>query len=132
MSFSPFLGSVVSYNTFVQDDYAVQSFERGIAAQTSGAFSWEIAPVRSLNFYYLLFMALLAEGTKPVTRYVQVEVSGGRGRPSTVVDKDEGLGKVTILSPISNTCIGFTDKAFLFMHVSFLTLLLSDQFIHAV
>lgn len=49
-----------------QDDYAVQSFERGIAAQTSGAFSWEIAPV---------------------------EVSGGRGRPSTVVDKDEGLGK---------------------------------------
>ncbi|KAL3036180.1 hypothetical protein AAZX31_02G290300 [Glycine max] len=49
-----------------QDNYAVQSFERGIAAQESGAFSWEIAPV---------------------------EVSGGRGRPSTVVDKDEGLGK---------------------------------------
>lgn len=52
-----------------QDNYAIQSFERGIAAQESGAFSWEIAPV---------------------------EVSGGRGRPSTVVDKDEGLGKVTI------------------------------------
>nr|ACU19591.1 unknown [Glycine max] len=49
-----------------QDNYAIQSFERGIAAQESGAFSWEIAPV---------------------------EVSGGRGRPSTVVDKDEGLGK---------------------------------------
>ncbi|CAA0837001.1 Acetyl-CoA acetyltransferase- cytosolic 1 [Striga hermonthica] len=49
-----------------QDDYAVQSFERGIAAQEAGAFTWEIVPV---------------------------EVSGGRGRPSTIVDKDEGLGK---------------------------------------
>ena len=26
--------------------------------------------------------------------YMQVEVSGGRGKPSTVVDKDEGLEKV--------------------------------------
>lgn len=26
---------------------------------------------------------------------MQVEVSGGRGRPSTIVDKDEGLGKVS-------------------------------------
>ncbi|KAL6529845.1 Acetyl-CoA acetyltransferase, cytosolic [Orobanche gracilis] len=49
-----------------QDDYAVQSFERGIAAQDAGAFAWEIVPV---------------------------EVSAGRGRPSTIVDKDEGLGK---------------------------------------
>ncbi|XP_057792908.1 LOW QUALITY PROTEIN: acetyl-CoA acetyltransferase 2-like [Salvia miltiorrhiza] len=49
-----------------QDDFAVQSFERGIAAQDAGAFAWEITPV---------------------------EVSGGRGRPSTIVDKDEGLGK---------------------------------------
>ncbi|KAL6570489.1 Acetyl-CoA acetyltransferase, cytosolic [Orobanche gracilis] len=49
-----------------QDDYAVQSFEHGIAAQDAGVFAWEIVPV---------------------------EVSGGRGRPSTVVDKDEGLGK---------------------------------------
>nr|APU50933.1 acetoacetyl-coenzyme A thiolase [Phlomoides umbrosa] len=49
-----------------QDNYAIQSFERGIAAQDSGAFSWEITPV---------------------------EVPGGRGRPSTIVDKDEGLGK---------------------------------------
>uniref|UniRef100_A0A7N0TEQ2 Acetyl-CoA C-acetyltransferase n=1 Tax=Kalanchoe fedtschenkoi TaxID=63787 RepID=A0A7N0TEQ2_KALFE len=49
-----------------QDNYAIQSFERGIAAQNSGAFAWEIVPV---------------------------EVSGGRGRPSTVVDKDEGPGK---------------------------------------
>ncbi|KAL6506777.1 Acetyl-CoA acetyltransferase 2 [Orobanche hederae] len=49
-----------------QDDYAVQSFERGIAAQDACAFAWEIVPV---------------------------EVSGGRGRPSTIVDKDEGLGK---------------------------------------
>lgn len=51
----------------MQDNYAVQSFERGISAQENGYFGWEITPV---------------------------EVSGGRGRPSTIVDKDEGLGKV--------------------------------------
>ncbi|CAH9100817.1 unnamed protein product [Cuscuta epithymum] len=49
-----------------QDDFAIKSFERGIAAQNTGAFAWEIVPV---------------------------EVSGGRGKPSTIVDKDEGLGK---------------------------------------
>ncbi|XP_047341556.1 acetyl-CoA acetyltransferase, cytosolic 1 [Impatiens glandulifera] len=49
-----------------QDNFAIQSFERGIAAQENGAFAWEITPV---------------------------EISGGRGRPSTIVDKDEGLGK---------------------------------------
>nr|BAF98277.1 acetyl-CoA C-acetyltransferase [Hevea brasiliensis] len=49
-----------------QDKFAIHSFERGIAAQESGAFAWEIVPV---------------------------EVSGGRGKPSTIVDKDEGLGK---------------------------------------
>ncbi|XP_022716264.1 probable acetyl-CoA acetyltransferase, cytosolic 2 isoform X2 [Durio zibethinus] len=49
-----------------QDSYAIQSFERGIAAQNNGLFAWEI---------------------------VSVEVSGGRGKPSSVVDKDEGLGK---------------------------------------
>lgn len=49
-----------------QDNYACQSFERGIAAQEACAFSWEIVPV---------------------------EVSGGRGKPTTVVDKDEGPTK---------------------------------------
>ncbi|XP_051125328.1 acetyl-CoA acetyltransferase, cytosolic 1-like [Andrographis paniculata] len=49
-----------------QDSYAIKSFERGLAAESSGAFSWEITPV---------------------------EVPGGRGKPSTVVDKDEGLRK---------------------------------------
>ncbi|KAI3716143.1 hypothetical protein L6452_23268 [Arctium lappa] len=49
-----------------QDDYAIQSFERGIAARDSGAFAWEITPV---------------------------EVPGPRGRPSTIVDKDDDLGK---------------------------------------
>ncbi|XP_047308424.1 acetyl-CoA acetyltransferase, cytosolic 1-like [Impatiens glandulifera] len=49
-----------------QDNYAIQSFERGIAAQKSGAFSWEIAPV---------------------------EVSKGRGNSSIVINKDEDLGK---------------------------------------
>ncbi|KAJ4962709.1 hypothetical protein NE237_022648 [Protea cynaroides] len=48
-----------------QDSYAIGSFERGIAAQNSGAFSWEIVPV---------------------------EVSMGRGKSSTV-NLDEGLGK---------------------------------------
>uniref|UniRef100_A0A0D6QUU0 Acetyl-CoA C-acetyltransferase n=1 Tax=Araucaria cunninghamii TaxID=56994 RepID=A0A0D6QUU0_ARACU len=49
-----------------QDGYAIQSFERGISAQNSGAFAWEIVPV---------------------------EVSGGKGKPSTIVDRDEALGK---------------------------------------
>ncbi|XP_075486870.1 acetyl-CoA acetyltransferase 2-like isoform X1 [Primulina tabacum] len=49
-----------------QDSYAVQSFKRGITAETSGAFNWEIVPV---------------------------EISGSRERPSTIIDKDEGLGK---------------------------------------
>ncbi|KVH93196.1 acetyl-CoA acetyltransferase, cytosolic 1 [Cynara cardunculus var. scolymus] len=49
-----------------QDDYAIQSFERGIAARDSGAFAWEITPV---------------------------EVPGPRGRPSTIVDNDDDLGK---------------------------------------
>eukprot|EP01018_Ginkgo_biloba_P013022 Gb_04657 [translate_table: standard] len=49
-----------------QDNHAVQSFERGISAQNSGAFAWEIVPV---------------------------EIPGGRGNPSTIVEKDEGLAK---------------------------------------
>ncbi|XP_054804451.1 acetyl-CoA acetyltransferase, cytosolic 1-like [Prosopis cineraria] len=49
-----------------QDSYAIQSFERGISAQNAGHFAWEIVPVK---------------------------VSGVRGKPSTLVDKDEGLGK---------------------------------------
>ncbi|KAJ4704115.1 Acetyl-CoA acetyltransferase [Melia azedarach] len=49
-----------------QDAYATRSFERGAAAQNSGHFAWEIAPV---------------------------EVSSGRGKPSIIVDKDEGLEK---------------------------------------
>ncbi|XVE87619.1 hypothetical protein DITRI_Ditri19aG0002400 [Diplodiscus trichospermus] len=49
-----------------QDSYAIRSFERGIAAQNNGLLAWEI---------------------------VLVEVFGGRGKPSIVVDKDEGLEK---------------------------------------
>lgn len=33
----------------MQDNYAIQSFERGIAAQDAGAFTWEIAPVRQIQ-----------------------------------------------------------------------------------
>lgn len=29
---------------------------------------------------------------------MQVEVSGGRGKPATIVDKDEGLGKVIVMN----------------------------------
>ncbi|KAL6200852.1 hypothetical protein ACLB2K_024567 [Fragaria x ananassa] len=47
-----------------QDNYAIQSFQRGISAQDAGLFSWEIVPV---------------------------DVPGGRGKPSTIVDKDDGL-----------------------------------------
>ncbi|XP_076928443.1 acetyl-CoA acetyltransferase 1-like [Bidens hawaiensis] len=46
-----------------QDDYAVRSFERGIAAQKNGAFKWEIVPVK---------------------------VSG---KAAKLVDRDEGLTK---------------------------------------
>ncbi|KAJ0018631.1 hypothetical protein Pint_09412 [Pistacia integerrima] len=49
-----------------QDSYAIKSFQCGMAAQNSGLFAWEIAPV---------------------------EVSGGRGKASSIVDKDEGLEK---------------------------------------
>ncbi|KAJ6814162.1 acetyl-CoA acetyltransferase, cytosolic 1-like [Iris pallida] len=49
-----------------QDSYAIQSNERGIAAQNSGAFAWEITPV---------------------------EVYSGRGKPPIIVDKDESLEK---------------------------------------
>ncbi|XP_011628271.1 acetyl-CoA acetyltransferase, cytosolic 1 isoform X1 [Amborella trichopoda] len=49
-----------------QDSFAIKSFERGIAAQNEGAFAWEIVPV---------------------------EVSGGRGKLNTVIDKDDGLEK---------------------------------------
>uniref|UniRef100_A0A7C9A614 Acetyl-CoA C-acetyltransferase n=1 Tax=Opuntia streptacantha TaxID=393608 RepID=A0A7C9A614_OPUST len=49
-----------------QDSYAIRSYERAIAAQQSGAFSWEIAPVK---------------------------ISRGTGKQSTVVDRDDGLEK---------------------------------------
>lgn len=47
-----------------QDSYAIRSFEQGITAQSSGAFAWEIVPV---------------------------EISGVSGKPSIIVDKDDGL-----------------------------------------
>ncbi|KAH7301014.1 hypothetical protein KP509_23G008000 [Ceratopteris richardii] len=50
-----------------QDNYAIQSYERAITAQNSGAFKWEIVPV---------------------------EVPGARGKPSVLVEKDEGIDKL--------------------------------------
>ncbi|XP_058787210.1 acetyl-CoA acetyltransferase 2-like [Vicia villosa] len=49
-----------------QDNSAILSYERAIAAQKSGAFKWEMVPV---------------------------EVPGGKGKPSVIVDKDESLEK---------------------------------------
>ena len=37
----------------MQDAYAIQSNERGIAARDSGAFAWEIVPV--FFFYFFCF-----------------------------------------------------------------------------
>ncbi|CAD6203913.1 unnamed protein product [Miscanthus lutarioriparius] len=48
------------------DAFAIQSNERGIAARDSGAFTWEIVPV---------------------------QVPVGRGKPPTLIDKDESLDK---------------------------------------
>lgn len=57
------------YLSFSQDNAAILSYERGIAAHESGAFKWEMVPV---------------------------EVPGGKGKPSIVIDKDESLDKVII------------------------------------
>uniref|UniRef100_A0A803MWN0 Acetyl-CoA C-acetyltransferase n=1 Tax=Chenopodium quinoa TaxID=63459 RepID=A0A803MWN0_CHEQI len=54
-----------------QDSFAIRSYERGIAAKNSGAFSWEIAPAR----------------------FDSVKISGNRGRQTTIIDKDDGLEK---------------------------------------
>ncbi|GJZ77990.1 acetyl-CoA acetyltransferase, cytosolic 1-like protein, partial [Tanacetum coccineum] len=51
-----------------QDEYAVRSFNRGIAAQKSGAFKWEMVPVK---------------------------VSAGKGKAPAIVDKDEALTKLS-------------------------------------
>jgi len=53
-----------------QDAFAIQSNERGIAARDSGAFTWEIVPV---------------------------QVPVGRGKPPTLIEKDESLDKVIFL-----------------------------------
>ena len=50
-----------------QDEYAIKSYQKAQAADKSGAFREEIAPV---------------------------EVSGGRGKPNIVVDKDEEIKNV--------------------------------------
>ncbi|MCO5567301.1 hypothetical protein L7F22_020991 [Adiantum nelumboides] len=50
-----------------QDNFAVQSYERAISAQSGGAFTWEIVPV---------------------------EIPGARGKPPVIVEKDEGIDKL--------------------------------------
>jgi hypothetical protein len=43
---------------------------------------------------------------------VPVEVSTGRGRPSVVIDKDEGLGKVNSLGTTASLGIALIDLNF--------------------
>lgn len=62
------------------------------AGNMTCSWSLNIAPY-SKNACYSLFVAVL---TNPDN--LQVEVPGGRGKPSIIVDKDDGLGKVSTLS----------------------------------
>jgi len=84
----------VSIYAVLQDSYAIQSFERGIAAQNSRHFSWEVVPVWFLILIWSVSICFLYLPNIIDLYYMQVEVSGGRGKPSTIVDKDDGLGKV--------------------------------------
>lgn len=79
-----------------QDSYAIRSFKRGIAAQNSGLFAWEIAPVQYLILLtvYRKVIAFDVVLHQFMIFYLQVEMSSGRGKPSIIVDKDEGLEKV--------------------------------------
>lgn len=87
---------LLSMYVVFQDSYAIRSFERGISAQNAGHFAWEIVPVwlwflpiskcsQCMQWCWFDFQLILFA--------TQVEVSRGRGKP-TLVDKDEGLGKV--------------------------------------
>jgi acetyl-CoA C-acetyltransferase len=60
------------FNREQQDVYAIQSYERAQAAQQSGAFDLEIAPI---------------------------EVCGVRGKPNTKVDKDQEPNNVSPYFP---------------------------------
>uniref|UniRef100_A0A803LQ88 Acetyl-CoA C-acetyltransferase n=1 Tax=Chenopodium quinoa TaxID=63459 RepID=A0A803LQ88_CHEQI len=66
-----------------QDSFAIRSYERGIAAKNSGAFSWEIAPAR----FDSVLDAYLNQ------KIFFVKISGNRGRQTTIIDKDDGLEK---------------------------------------
>lgn len=79
-----------------QDSYAIRSFKRGIAAQNSRLFAWEIAPVQYLILLtvYRKVIAFDVVLHQFMIFYLQVEMSSGRGKPSIIVDKDEGLEKV--------------------------------------
>ncbi|CAK9877750.1 unnamed protein product [Sphagnum jensenii] len=50
-----------------QDNFAIQSYEKAIAAQRNGSFDWEIVPV---------------------------EIPGAKGKPPTTVDRDDGIDKL--------------------------------------
>lgn len=60
-----------SFNREQQDDYCIRSYKKAIAAQEAGWFKEEIAPI---------------------------EVSGGRGKPNKVIDRDDEPNNVSLSS----------------------------------
>ena len=54
---------------------------------SSGVLSNSIPSRRKFSVYGIKSLSL-------DNSVMQVEISGGRGKPSTIIDKDEGLGKV--------------------------------------
>eukprot|EP00267_Zea_mays_P057930 XP_023157966.1 acetyl-CoA acetyltransferase, cytosolic 1 isoform X1 [Zea mays] len=73
-----------------QDAFAIQSNERGIAARDSGAFAWEIIPVifSLIDDTRHAFLGFLM-----VSVVTQVQVPVGRGKPPTLIERDESLDK---------------------------------------
>jgi acetyl-CoA C-acetyltransferase len=76
------------FNREQQDNFAIQSYDRAHAAQETGAFDFEIAPI---------------------------EVPGPRGKPSTTVSKDQEPSNVFILLSTPNVRTHFFYKHFSYL-----------------
>lgn len=61
---------MITLSSTPQDDYAIASYEKARAAQEAGAFNEEIVPV---------------------------EIPGTRGKPSTLVEKDDEPANVGVM-----------------------------------
>jgi acetyl-CoA C-acetyltransferase len=91
----------------MQDAYAIQSNERGIAARDSGAFAWEIVPVISCFFYKVSNCSIICF-PNDLCSIIQIEVPVGRGKPPVLVDKDESLDKVKYFTLAKIVQISYT------------------------